>query len=109
MEYEPLLHPLTSDDIAIWDSWADAFQVIHANLAEALKATGLFDDQGKPKSPMAASAAHSAFEGAKRRFFGHLLAGLKAGLKAPSLVAAIRDDLAAAGRRSSRSSRPMRR
>ena len=91
VEYEPLLHPLTSDDIAIWDAWADAFQVIHANLAEALKATGLSDDQGKPKSPMAASAAHSAFEGAKLRFFGHLLAGLKA----PSLVAAIRDDLAA--------------
>ena len=33
----------------------------------------------------------SAFEGSKLRFFGHLLAGLKA----PSLVASIRDDLAA--------------
>lgn len=90
VEYEPLVHPLTSDDIAIWDQWADAFQLIHANLAEALKATGLNDDEGKPKSGQAASAIHSAFEGAKLRFFGHLLAGLKA----PSLIAAIRDDLA---------------
>lgn len=90
VEYEPLVHPLEPDDIAIWDAWADAFQVIHANLREALKATGLNDDDGKPKSPLAASAVHSAFEGAKLRFFGHLLAGLKA----PSLIASIREDLA---------------
>jgi hypothetical protein len=89
VEYAPLLHPLTPDDVAIWDAWADAFQTIHANLAEALKATGLSDEEGKAKSPMAASAVHSAFEGAKLRFFGHLLAGLKS----PSLVASIRDDL----------------
>ncbi len=90
VEYEPLVHPLTPDDIGIWDAWADAFQLIHANLAEALKATGLNDEEGKAKSGQAASAIHSAFEGAKLRFFGHLLAGLKA----PSLVAAIRGDLA---------------
>jgi protein-L-isoaspartate O-methyltransferase len=90
VEYEPLVHPLTTDDVAIWDQWADAFQLIHANLAEALKATGLSDDMGKPKSGQAAAAVHSAFEGAKLRFFGHLLAGLKS----PSLVASIRDDLA---------------
>ncbi|MBI2260857.1 MAG: strawberry notch family protein [Caulobacterales bacterium] len=89
VEYEPLVHPLTSDDIAIWDAWADAFQLIHANLAEALKAVGVNDETGKPRSGQAASAAHSAFEGAKLRFFGHLLAGLKA----PSLVASIREDL----------------
>ena len=90
MEYAPLLHPLSEDDAAIWDQWADAFQLIHANLAEALKATGLSDEAGAPRSPLAASAVHSAFEGAKLRFFGHLLAGLKA----PSLIAAIREDLA---------------
>ena len=90
VEYEPLVHPLTPDDVGVWDQWADAFQLIHANLAEALKATGLSDEAGKPKSAMAASAVHSAFEGAKLRFFGHLLAGLKA----PSLIASIRDDLA---------------
>ena len=90
VEYAPLVHPLTSDDTAIWDAWADAFQIIHANLAEALKATGFSDEDGKPRSGQAASAVHSAFEGAKLRFFGHLLAGLKA----PSLIASIRGDLA---------------
>lgn len=90
VEYAPLAHALTEDDVAIWNAWADAFQMIHAHLAEALKATGLADADGKPKSPMAASAVHSAFEGAKLRFFGHLLAGLKA----PTLIAAIRADLA---------------
>lgn len=90
VEYEPLFHALTEDDIRIWDAWADAFQLIHANLAEALKATGVNDAEGKAKSGLAASAVHSAFEGAKLRFFGHLLAGLKA----PTLAASIRTDLA---------------
>ena len=70
VEYEPLAHDLTEDDIAIWDAWADAFQLIHANLGEALKATGFNDEEGKAKSGLAASAVHSAFEGAKLRFFG---------------------------------------
>jgi len=105
VEYEPLVHPLTPDDIAIWDAWADAFQVIHANLTEALKATGLNDEDGKPKSGQAASAIHSAFEGAKLRFFGHLLAGLKA----PSLVARSGRISRRTDRPWSRSSRPMRR
>lgn len=89
VEYEPLFHALTEDDISIWDAWADAFQLIHANLGEALKATGFNDEEGKAKSGLAASAVHSAFEGAKLRFFGHLLAGLKA----PTLAASIRADL----------------
>lgn len=91
VEYSPLAHPLTPDDVAIWDAWADAFQVIHANLGEALRAIGVVDDEGKTVSGAAMSALRSAFEGAKLRFFGHLLAGLKA----PTLVAAIRRDLGA--------------
>ena len=89
VEYAPLQHLLTDDDIAIWNAWADAFQLIHANLREALKATGFHDETGKARSGLAASAVHSAFEGAKLRFFGHLLAGLKA----PTLAASIRTDL----------------
>src|SRR5690606_1840156 len=90
VEYEPLDHPLGDSDREIWDAWADAFQTIHANLAAALRAVGVCDDEGKAQSGQALSAARSAFEGAKLRFFGHLLAGLKA----PSLVSAIRRDLA---------------
>ncbi|MDZ4376246.1 MAG: strawberry notch family protein, partial [Phenylobacterium sp.] len=89
VEYEALRHPLTEDDIAIWDAWADAYQLIHQNLRAALEAVGVTDD-GKAKSGLAASAVMSAFEGCKQRFFGHLLSGLKS----PSLVASIREDLA---------------
>ncbi len=73
----PPRHPLTEDDVAIWDAWADAYQLIHTNLRAALEAVGVTED-GKPKSGQAASAVMSAFEGAKLRFFGHLLSGLKA-------------------------------
>jgi protein-L-isoaspartate O-methyltransferase len=90
VEYEPLDHPLGEADREIWDAWADAFQTIHANLGAALKAVGVCDGEGKAQSGQALSAARSAFEGAKLRFFGHLLAGLKA----PSLISAIRRDLA---------------
>ncbi|MBS0363377.1 MAG: strawberry notch family protein [Proteobacteria bacterium] len=89
VEYDALRHPLTEDDVAIWDAWADAYQLIHRHLRAALDAVGVTAD-GKAKSGQAASAVMSAFEGAKLRFFGHLLAGLKS----PSLVAAIRQDLA---------------
>jgi hypothetical protein len=89
VEYEALQHPLTDDDIAIWDAWADAYQLIHRNLRAALDAVGV-TEEGKPRSGQAASAVMSAFEGAKLRFFGHLLAGLKT----PSLIASIRQDLA---------------
>uniref|UniRef100_UPI0025EE8F37 strawberry notch family protein n=1 Tax=uncultured Caulobacter sp. TaxID=158749 RepID=UPI0025EE8F37 len=90
VEYEALGHALTEQDIAIWNAWADAYQMIHRNLRAALQATGVTDPEGKVRSAMAASAVMSAFEGAKLRFFGHLLAGLKT----PSLIASIRDDLA---------------
>jgi predicted RNA methylase len=90
VEYEALGHQLTDQDVEIWNSWADAYQLIHRNLRAALKATGVLSEEGKVRSGQAASAVMSAFEGAKLRFFGHLLAGLKT----PSLIAAIRDDLA---------------
>lgn len=91
VEYSPLVHPLTPEDVAIWDAWADAFQVIHQNLGAALRVIGVVDDEGKTVSGAVMSALRSAFESAKLRFFGHLLAGLKA----PTLIAAIRRDLGA--------------
>jgi len=89
VEYEAVQHTLTPDDVEIWDAWADAYQVIHANLREALKAVGLVDDEGKSASRQATSGPLSAFEGCKQRFFG----GLLAGLKAPTLIRSIRQDL----------------
>ena len=90
VEYEAVGHELTQQDVEIWDAWADAYQIIHAHLRTALEAVGICDEEGKPKTGLAASAALSAFESCKQRFF----AGLLAGLKAPTLIRSIRQDLA---------------
>ena len=67
---------------------AGAFKIIHANIQEALKATGIVDGEST-LNKNAKSAALSAFEGAKQRFFGHLLTSMKC----PSLIRAIEADL----------------
>ena len=59
-----------------------------ANIQEALKATGIVDGEDT-LNRNAKAAAMSAFEGAKQRFFGHLLTAMKC----PSLIRAIEADL----------------
>ncbi len=91
IEVEILEHPLSPEQRRIYDAYADAFKVIHANIEEALKATGIV--QGEDTlNRNAKAAALSAFEGTKQRFFGHLLTGMKC----PSTIRAIQADLAAA-------------
>ncbi|HEX7943315.1 MAG TPA: strawberry notch family protein, partial [Phenylobacterium sp.] len=90
VEYVPLRHELSASDIGVWDEWADAYQLIHANLQAALEATGVTED-GKSRSGQAKSAVMSAFEGSKLRFFGALLSGLKA----PTLIREIREGVLA--------------
>ena len=90
IEVDILEHRLTPEQRRIYDSYADAFKIIHRNIREALKATGIEDDEGT-RNRNAKSAAMSAFEGAKQRFFGHLLTAMKC----PSTVRAIEADLAA--------------
>ena len=90
IEVDILEHPLSPEQRRIYDAYADAFKVIHANIEEALKATGIV--QGEDTlNKNAKSAALSAFEGTKQRFFGHLLTGMKC----PSTIRAIEADLAA--------------
>ena len=90
IEVDILEHPLTPEQRRIYDAYADAFKVIHANIEEALKATGIV--QGEDTlNKNAKAAALSAFEGTKQRFFGHLLTGMKC----PSTIRAIDADLAA--------------
>ena len=88
VEVDILEHPLTDAQRRIYDAYAGAFKVIHANLTEALKATGIADGEST-LNRNAKSAAMSAFEGAKQRFFGHLLTSMKC----PSLIRAIEADL----------------
>ncbi len=90
IEVDILEHPLTPEQRRIYDAYAGAFKVIHANIEEALKATGIV--QGEDTlNKNAKSAALSAFEGTKQRFFGHLLTGMKC----PSTIRAIETDLEA--------------
>ena len=88
VEVEILEHPLTPVQRRIYDAYAGAFKVIHRNIEEALKATGIVDGEDT-LNRNAKSAAMSAFEGAKQRFFGHLLTAMKC----PSLIRAIEADL----------------
>ena len=90
VEVEPLEHPLTPEQRRIYDAYAGAFKVIHRNLEDALKATGIMEGDAT-LNKNAKSAALSAFEGAKQRFFGHLLTAMKC----PSLIRAIEADLEA--------------
>ena len=90
VEVEPLEHPLTPEQRRIYDAYAGAFKVIHRNMEDALKATGIMEGEAT-LNKNAKAAALSAFEGAKQRFFGHLLTAMKC----PSLIRAIEADLEA--------------
>ena len=90
VEYEMLVHELSPEQREAYDAYAVAFGVIHRNLAAALEAANI-TGEGGTLNAQAKSAARSAFESAKQRFFGHLLTGMKT----PSLIRAIEADLAA--------------
>ena len=90
VEYELVEHPLTPEQRAIYDAYAGAFAIIHNNLAAAMEAANITGESGT-LNRQAKSAARSAFESAKQRFFGHLLTSMKT----PTLIASIEADLAA--------------
>ena len=90
VEYEMLVHALTPEQRDIYDAYAGAFAIIHNNLAAAMEAANITGENGT-LNRQAKSAARSAFESAKQRFFGHLLTSMKT----PTLIAAIEADLAA--------------
>jgi P-loop containing NTP hydrolase pore-1/C-terminal domain on Strawberry notch homologue len=89
IEYEIVEHQLTAEQIRIYDAYADAFQIIHRNLNEALKAANITGEGGNTYNRNAKAAARSAFEVNKQRFFNHLLTAMKC----PTLIAAIARDL----------------
>ncbi len=89
VEYELVEHQLTPDQVRIYDAYAGAFQVIHNNLDAALEAANVTSSEGT-LNRQAKSAARSAFESAKQRFFNHLITAMKT----PTLIAAIEQGLA---------------
>ena len=81
VEYELLEHKLTDEQRRIYDAYAGAFAIIHNNLDAAMEAANITGSEGT-LNRQAKSAARSAFESAKQRFFGHLLTSMKT----PTLV-----------------------
>jgi len=90
VEYEMLVHALTDQQRGIYNSYAEAFQVIHNNLEAALEASGITSDN-TTLNVQAKSAARSAFESNKQRFFNHLITAMKC----PTVIKNIQNDLAA--------------
>ncbi len=95
VEYELVEHALTPEQKRIYDAYAGAFEVIHNNLTAALEAThitaGSRDAGGRTLNAQAKSAARSAFESTKQRFYNHLLTAMKT----PTLIKSIERDLGA--------------
>ncbi|MDX3971644.1 MAG: strawberry notch family protein [Bradyrhizobium sp.] len=88
VEYELVEHQLTPEQVRIYDAYAGAFSIIHNNLDAAMRAANITGETGTLNA-QAKSAARSAFESAKQRFFGHLLTSMKT----PSLIRSIERDL----------------
>ncbi|BCH29836.1 methylase [Mesorhizobium sp. L-8-10] len=88
VEYELVEHELTSEQVRIYDAYAGAFTIIHNNLDAAMQAANITGSSGTLNA-QAKSAARSAFEAAKQRFFGHLLTSMKT----PTLIRSITSDL----------------
>ncbi|RWK43775.1 strawberry notch family protein [Mesorhizobium sp.] len=89
VEYELVEHELTPEQVRIYDAYAGAFAIIHNNLDAAMQAANITSSSGTLNA-QAKSAARSAFEAAKQRFFGHLLTSMKT----PTLIRSIVRDLA---------------
>lgn len=89
VEVEMLEHALSPEQIRIYDAYASAFEIIHNNLNAALEAAGITGEGGKSYNRNAKSAAKSAFESNKQRFFNHLITAMKV----PSLIKAIESDM----------------
>lgn len=92
VEYELIEHQLTPEQTRIYDAYAGAFAVIHNNLDAAMQAANITggDSGSGTLNRQAKSAARSAFESAKQRFFGHLLTSMKT----PTLIRSVERDLA---------------
>jgi predicted RNA methylase len=90
VEYELVEHRLSNEQIRIYDEYAGAFSIIHNNLDAAMRASNVTGATGTLNA-QAKSAARSAFESAKQRFFNHLITAMKT----PTLISSVECDLKA--------------
>ena len=88
VEVDLLEHALTPAQTDIYDSFAEAYHIIHNNLHAALEALNICGEDST-LNKNAKAAALSAFESSKQRFFNHMLTAMKC----PSLIKAIEADI----------------
>lgn len=91
VEIDIVTHDLTPQQTEIYDKWAEAFQIIHADIEAALQSSNIVSEEGTTLSKQGRSNARSTFESTKQRFFNHTLTSMKC----PSLFAAIDKDIEA--------------
>ncbi len=84
VEYDTLLHNLTSPQVEMYDKAAEAWQIVLKNIDVALEATG------QNKDGRARASASSQFWGSNQRFFNQVMTSMSV----PSLISAIKSDLA---------------
>src|SRR3546814_11549552 len=78
VEYDPLEHQLTPDQIDIYDAYADAWAILHQNPDEALMASNILDRMsGQTMHAQAQGAALSRFDSAIQRSFSTVLILMK--------------------------------
>ena len=91
VEYDILRHELTDEQISIYDTYADAWAIIHRNMEAALELTGVVDElDGSTLNSGAKAAARSRFESTKQRFFGQVLLSMKL----PTVIDAVQHHIA---------------
>ncbi len=91
IEYDILRHDLSVEQIAIYDTYCEAWTIIHQNLEAALELTGVVDGlENRTLNSGAKATARSRFEGTKQRFFAQVLLSLKL----PSIFPEIDEHLA---------------
>ncbi len=92
VEYDILRHALTPAQIGIYDTYADAWSVIHQNMEAALELTAVVDSlDNATLNSGAKAAARSRLESTKQRFFGQVLLAMKL----PTVIAAVEGHLKA--------------
>ena len=90
VEYDILQHELTPAQIEIYDTYADAWSIIHQNMEKALELTAVVDGlENATLNSGAKAAARSRFESTKQRFFGQVLLSMKL----PTVIAAAQHHL----------------
>lgn len=78
IEYDILAHDLSLPQIEIYDTYSEAWSIIHRNLEDVLEITGVTDPlENRTLNSGALAAARSRFESAKQRFFSQVLLSFK--------------------------------